>query len=160
MKQLGKTTLTTRGDREMVLIRTFDAPRPLVFAAWTQPRLLERWMGARAGWTLEVSKFELRVGGTARYVWRGEGHQMGLTQTVLEVDPPARLVMEEIFDEPWYPGRAVSTLELVEADGKTTCTLTVRYASAEVLDLVLRFPAAEGLAEGYDRLDEVLAERR
>lgn len=159
MKNYGKMTLTTRGDQEIVMTRTFDAPRALVYDAWTKPELLKRWLGARGGWELATRELDLRVGGQARYVWRSsDGRSMGMTQTYLEVVPHQRLVAKELFDEPWYPGDAVSTVELIEESGRTTVRQIVRYASADARALVLKFPAVEGVAQSFDVLEVVLAQ--
>jgi uncharacterized protein YndB with AHSA1/START domain len=160
MKNYGKMTLTTQGDQEIVMTRTFDAPRRLVYDAWTKPELLKRWLGVRGGWELAVCELDLRVGGQARYVWRSsEGRSMGMTQTYLELVPHERLVAKELFDDPWYPGDAVATVELSEEAGRTTVRQIVRYASAEARAMVLKFPAIEGVAQSFDALEELLAQR-
>jgi uncharacterized protein YndB with AHSA1/START domain len=82
---------------------------------------------------------------------------MGMRGIYREVVPPARLVATEVFDESWYPGEAVDTLELVERDGRTILTVTVRYESREARDAVLQSPMEQGVAAGYDKLAEVLA---
>ena len=74
-----------------------------------------------------------------------------------EIMAPERLVATERFDQPWYPGEAVSTLVLAEQDGKTTLTQSVRYESPEARDSVLKSPMESGVAASYDRLAEVLA---
>jgi uncharacterized protein YndB with AHSA1/START domain len=74
-----------------------------------------------------------------------------------EIVSPERFVATEKFDEPWYPGEALVTNTLVERDGKTTLTLTVRYESPEARDAVLKTPMAKGVAANYDRLAEMLA---
>jgi uncharacterized protein YndB with AHSA1/START domain len=74
-----------------------------------------------------------------------------------EIVPPARIVATERFDDPWYPGDALVTTVLVEHDGRTTLTLTVRYESREARDAVLKTPMEHGVAVGYDRLAELLA---
>jgi hypothetical protein len=70
---------------------------------------------------------------------------------------PEKLVVTEKFDQAWYPGEALVTNFLVERDGKTTLTLTVRYESRGARDLVLKSPMETGVAAGYDRLEELLA---
>lgn len=150
--------ITTRGDRELVMTRAFDAPRHLVFEAYTRPEHLKRWLGVHSGWSLEVCDIDLRVGGAYRYLWRGpNGAEMGMRGIYREVVPPERLVATEVFDESWYPGEAVDTLELVERDDRTTLTVTVRYESREARDAVLKSPMEQGVAAGYDKLAEVLA---
>ena len=154
----GKLEITTPSEREIAMTRAFDAPRSLVFDAWTRPELLKRWLGVRGGWTFAVCEVDLRVGGAYRFVWRGpKGNEMGMGGVYREIVRPERLVATEKFDDPWYEGEALDTTVFVEKDGKTTATTTVRYASQEVRDAVLRTPMATGVAESYDKLDEVLA---
>jgi uncharacterized protein YndB with AHSA1/START domain len=150
--------VTTPSEREIVMTRVFAAPRNLVFDAWTQPELLKRWLGVRNGWSFAVCEVDLRVGGAYRYVWRGpDGAEMGMGGVYREVVVPERIVATEKFDQSWYEGDALDTTVWVEKGGKTTVTTTVLYASREVRDSVLRTPMATGVAESYDKLDEVLA---
>jgi len=158
MKNVGKLQVSTPSDREIAMTRVFDAPRSMVFDAWTKPELLTRWLGVRGGWTFAVCQVDLRVGGSYRFVWRGPGGaEMGMGGVYREVVRPDRLVTTEKFDESWYEGEALDTTTFVEHDGKTTATTTVRYASQEVRDGVLKSPMERGVAESYDKLDEVLA---
>ena len=109
--------------------RVFDAPRSLVFDAWTKPELLKRWLGVRGGWSMVVCEVDLRVGGAYRFVWRGpDGAEMGMGGVYREIVAPERLVATESFDDPWYPGEAVDTTLLVEEGGKTRATTTVLSA--------------------------------
>lgn len=158
MKNPAALTVTAPTDREIVMTRVFDAPRALVFDAFTNPELVKRWCYGPDGWSLVVCELDLRVGGALRYVWRNQsGTEMGMSGVCREIAPPERLVTTERFDDPWYPGEAVSTVVLVERDGKTTMTQTLRYESREARDAVLRSPMEEGVAAGYDRLAELLA---
>jgi uncharacterized protein YndB with AHSA1/START domain len=138
--------------------RVFDAPRNLVFDAWTKPELLERWLGVREGWSMVVCEVDLRVGGAYRFLWRGpDGTEMGMGGVYREIAPPERLVATESFDDPWYSGEALDTIVLVEEGGKTTATTTVLYESEEIRDAVLESGMARGVAESYDMLAEYLA---
>lgn len=153
-----RLTVTARGDRELVMTRSFEAPRELVFQAFTRPELLKRWFGVFGGWSLEVCDVDLRVGGSFRYLWRGpDGITMGMRGEYREVVPPARIVSTESFDESWYPGGAVGTMVLTEDRGTTTVTTTVRYESKEARDAVLRSPMEQGVGAGFDQLEAVLA---
>jgi uncharacterized protein YndB with AHSA1/START domain len=150
--------VTARGDREIVMTRTFDAPRALVFDALTKPELLKRWFGVVAGWSLVVCEVDLRVGGAYRYEWRGpDGARMGMRGVYREIVVPERIVSTEVFDDPWYPGGAVGTLTLQEKSGRTTLTTTVVYSSKEARDAVLRSPMEQGVAAGYNQLEDVLS---
>ena len=161
VKNMGKLQVTTPSEREIAMTRIFDAPRSLVFDAWTKPELLKRWLGVRGGWTFAVCEVDLRVGGSYRFVWRGPtGAEMGMGGVYREIVRPERLVATERFDEPWYEGDALDTTTFVErGGGKTTATTTVRYASQEVRDAVLKTPMLTGVAESYDKMAEELASR-
>jgi uncharacterized protein YndB with AHSA1/START domain len=148
--------VTTPSDREIVLSRAFDAPCRLVFDALTRPDLLVRWFGAR-GWNLVVCEVDLRVGGAWRFVSRGpDGAEMGHGGVYRVVSPPDRLTYTEMFDDQSYPGETLITHVLVERAGATTLTSTLRYATREGRDTVLRYPMRRGVAEGFDRLAEIL----
>jgi uncharacterized protein YndB with AHSA1/START domain len=158
MKNTGNLKVTTPSDREIQMTRVEDAPRRLVFDALTRPELFRRWCYGPPGWSVAVCEIDLRAGGSYRYVWRGpDGIEMGMGGVYREVVPPERIVCTEKFDEAWYSGEAVGTLVLVEEDGKTTLTNTIRYESREVRDAVLKSPMEDGVAMGYDRLAEVVA---
>jgi uncharacterized protein YndB with AHSA1/START domain len=155
----GNLKLTTRGDREIVMTRDFNAPRTLVFDAFTKPELLKQWLLGPPGWTMPVCEIDLRVGGAYRYVWRqnSDGREMGMGGVYREISAPERVVATEKFDEAWYPGEAVGTLVLVEQGGKTTVTQTMLYQSREARDAVLKSGMEKGVTASYDRLDAVLA---
>lgn len=156
-KETGKLKLAANGDREIVMTREFNAPRKMVFEAWTKPELLRRWLAGPSGWTMTVCDIDLKVGGSYRYVWTHEkGHQMGMGGVYREVVPGELLVATEQFDESWYPGGAVTTTTLVEKNGITTVETTVRYDSKEARDGVLQSPMETGVAASYDRLEKLL----
>jgi uncharacterized protein YndB with AHSA1/START domain len=152
--------LSTPGDREIQVERNFDAPRALVFDAFTRPDLVRRWLLGPEGWTMPVCEIDLRVGGAYRYVWRKEstGAQMGMGGTFREIVPPEKLVATERFDEAWYPGEAINTTLFEEHGGVTTIRLIVAYESREARDTASRSGMERGMVAGYDRLEQVLAE--
>lgn len=158
MNATGTLEVTTPSEREIAMTRVFDAPRNLVFDAWTKPELLKGWLGVRNGWSLAVCEIELKVGGAYRFVWHGpDGAEMGMGGVYREIVAPERLVSTEKFDDAWYEGEALDTIVLVEEDGKTTATTTVLYESQEIRDAVLESPMKDGVAESYDVLAELLA---
>jgi uncharacterized protein YndB with AHSA1/START domain len=160
VKNVGKLQITTPSDREIAMTRVFDAPRSMVFDAFTKPELLKRWLGVRGGWAFAVCEVDLKVGGRYRYVWRGPtGTEMGMGGVFREIARPERVVATEKFDDPWYEGEALDTMTFIERGGKTTATTTVLYASREVRDAVLKSPMERGVAESYDKLEEILASR-
>lgn len=149
--------VSSKGDREIVMTRAFDAPRQLVWDALTKPALLKKWFGVFNGIQLAVCEVDLRKGGKFRHVWRGpDGMEMGMSGVYKEIQAPERIVSTEKFDQSWYPGEAVGTLVLTEKDGRTTVTTTVRYESKEARDIVLKSPMESGVAAGYDNLEQFL----
>jgi uncharacterized protein YndB with AHSA1/START domain len=150
MRNSGTLQVTTPSDREIVLTRVFNAPRHLVFDAFSKPELLKRWFGPH-GWSLSVCEVDFRVGGGFRFVMQGpEGQQMGMRGRYMEITPPERSVHMESFDD--FPGESQVTSVLVEKDGRTTMTATVLYPSKEVRDAVIQSGMEHGAAESYDRL--------
>jgi uncharacterized protein YndB with AHSA1/START domain len=144
-----------------VITREFDAPRELVFDAWVTPEFLRRWLLGPEGWVMTVCEVDAQPGGRYRYEWhRAEDNaSMGMGGVFREVVPPERLVATERFDDPWYPGEAVSTVILTERAGRTTLTQTVEYESSDAREGVLKSPMEEGLAAGFDRLEKLVSEQ-
>jgi uncharacterized protein YndB with AHSA1/START domain len=156
-KETGRLKLAANGDREIVMTREFDAPRRMVFDAWTRPELLKRWLAGPVGWTMTVCEIDLKVGGAYRYEWTHEnGNQMGMGGVYREVVPDERLVATEQFDQSWYPGGAVTTTTLVEKNAITTVETTITYDSKEARDGVLQSPMDSGMTASYDRLERLL----
>ena len=156
MINTGTLQVSTPSDREIALTRVFDAPRQMVFDAFSKPELLKRWFGPR-GWSLVVCEVDFRVGGGFRFVLRGpNGKNMGMRGVYREIAAPERSVHMESFDD--YPGESQVTAVFVEHDGKTTMTATVLYPSREIRDIVIQTGMEHGAAESYDKLAEMLAE--
>ena len=149
--------VAARGDYEIVMTRVLDAPRHLVFDAFTKPELLKRWLGVFDGWEFAVCEVDLRVGGSYRWVWKNaNGVQMGMRGIYREIVPPEKIVSTERFDEAWYPGEGLGTLLLTEQGGQTTVTQVIRYETREARDGVLKSPMESGVSQSYNRLQEVL----
>lgn len=159
MPVFGQLEVTTPSDTEIAMKRVFDAPRGLVYEAFTKPTLLRRWFHGAPGWRLQECEIDLRVGGAYRYLWREENGpgQLGITGVFLEIVTGKKLVVSERYDDAWYPGDASTTTTFTERAGKTTLVMTVRYASKEVRDMVLQTPMATGASAGMDSLAEFLA---
>jgi uncharacterized protein YndB with AHSA1/START domain len=158
MNNPGNLKLTTRGDREIVITRAFDAPRKLVFDAFTKPELVKQWLLGPDGWSMPVCEIDLKVGGKYRYVWRRDkdGTEMGMGGVYREIVAPERVVATEKFDQSWYPGEAVGTSVLTEQGGKTTLTQTILYETREARDGVLKSGMEKGVVASYDRLAKLL----
>jgi uncharacterized protein YndB with AHSA1/START domain len=150
--------ISTPSDREIQVSRDFDAPRSLVFDAFTKPELVRRWLLGPPGWTMPVCEIDLRVGGSYRYVWRSEkdGSQMGIRGVFREITLVERLVATERFDDAWYPGEALDTTVFEERRGITRTTITILYESQEARDTARRSGMEYGMAAGYDRLETLL----
>jgi uncharacterized protein YndB with AHSA1/START domain len=152
--------VSTPTDREIVLTRVFDAPRPLVWSAMTKPELLKRWLFGPDGWTMTVCDDEVRVGGKFHYAWSGPGGEaMSLRGVYREVAPPERVVRTESFEFgcDTQAGEQLARLVLTEEADKTYLTLTVLYPSREARDGTLASGMEHGVGAGYDRLDAILA---
>ena len=152
------TTVTTPSDREIVIVRTFDAPRRLVFEAWTTPEHVRRWYGMR-GTTLSVCDIDLRPGAAWHYVLRGpDGTEHGFRGEYREVVPPERLVYTEAYDvEGLRDHPALVTVTFAEHAGRTTMTSVSLYESSEYRDGHLASGLEAGTIQTLDRLAELLA---
>ena len=149
--------VTTPSDREIAMARTFNAPRELVFKAWTTPDLLKRWLYGPEDWRLMDCEIDLKVGGAIRWVWRHQdGESMELRGVYREIIPPDKLVFTEIFDDNWTGGETLVTITFVESGGKTTVTQSILYVSKAARDGALKSGMEEGMAVGYDRLEKLL----
>lgn len=146
----GKTSFTTR--------RIVDAPRALVFDAFTKCEHLKNWMGPKS-LTMVSCETDLRAGGRYRFVFRApDGSEVGFSGEFKEVARPERVVRTFVF-EPIPDAAALETLELTEADGKTMITTTTLHKTVENRDGHVNSGMEAGMTEGYARLDELLAEQ-
>jgi uncharacterized protein YndB with AHSA1/START domain len=164
----GKLVVDAVGEREIVMTRSFRAPRRLVFDAWTKPELVPRWMTGPGNWTMPVCKIDLRVGGAWRFILRGpDGRKMGMKGVYQEISAPDRLVSTESFDDgddetpcgaqAMYAGEAINTLTLVERAGVTTATIHILSPTREARDGMLKSGMEKGVSVGFDRLDVIFA---
>jgi uncharacterized protein YndB with AHSA1/START domain len=154
-KHSAATTLTTPSDREIVITRVVDAPRRLVFEAYTNPEHLPHWMLGPQGWTMPICEIDLRPGGAWHFVWRrSDGTEMEMRGVYQEIVPPERLVSSESWGGDWP--ETLNTLILSEEGGKTTITQRVLYSSKEARDAALQTGMQEGMSESFDRLAEYL----
>jgi uncharacterized protein YndB with AHSA1/START domain len=152
----GETSITTPSDTEVVMTRVFDAPRHLVFDAWTKPEHIPHWMLGPEGWTMPVCEVDLRPGGEWHFVWRqGDGAEMEMRGVYHEVDPPARIVNTESWGGNWPD--TLNTMELTEENGLTRVTMTIRYPSKEARDAAIQTGMKEGATASFDRLEALLA---
>jgi len=151
----GNLTITTPTDREVVVRRDFDAPRQLVYDAFTKPALLKRWLEA-PGRKMEVCEIDLKPGGAYRFVWRGPGRKdVGMQGVYREVVPHERFVRSESWED-WDAGESIITCVLEERSGLTTLTETVLFPSREVRDAVLKAGLEHGTRDSFDKLAQLL----
>lgn len=145
-------------DRSIEFARDFNAPRQLVFDAFTRPELIRRWLLGPDGWSMPVCEVDLKIGGRYRYVWHKEktGQQMGVGGVFREIDRPKKLIATEKFDDAWYPGEAVNDTTFEQKGDVTTVRLVVSYESKEARDIAGKSGMERGMAAGYDRLEGLL----
>jgi uncharacterized protein YndB with AHSA1/START domain len=145
------TTFSTPSDNEIMMTRSFNAPRTLVFDAFTKPEHLPHWMLGPDGWTMQVCEIDLRVGGAWRFAWSNDdGSAMELSGVYQEVQAPERLVNTEFWGDDWP--ETLNTLTFAEESGRTTITQTVRYPSKDARDAVLKTGMKEGMTISHNRL--------
>ena len=158
MKNTGTLDVSLPSDTEVLLTRVFDAPRHLVWDAFTKPELLKRWFGPK-GWTLTTAEVDLREGGGFRFILTGpEGQTMGMRGNYKEIEARHRSVHAESFDD--YPGESIVTGAFTEANGRTTLHATIDYGTKEIRDAVVKSGMEHGAAESYDKLAEMLKDAR
>lgn len=163
--------VSTPTDTTIVMNRTFQAPRRLVWDAMTNPDLVQRWMFCPPGWSWAECDMDVRVGGKYRWAWNGPDGKLALSIWGVhrEVTPPSKIVHTERmemgpgagecgsdggFAEPW---ELVATLELSEAEGRTSMTMTLTFGSKEARDGALASGMEHGMEAGYQSLDAILA---
>jgi uncharacterized protein YndB with AHSA1/START domain len=163
VKNMGTLKVTTPTDCEIVMTRVFDAPRRLVWDAFTKPELVMRWLSGPPGWSMVSCADDASVGGAFRYMWRGPaGAEMALRGAYREIHPPERIVRTETFEFgcAGQSGEQLATLVLTEHAGKTMLKLTLLFPSKEARDATIASGMEHGVAASYDRLAELLAATR
>ena len=156
--------ISTPTDTTIVLIRTFHAPRHLVWAAMTEPDMMRRWMLAPPGWTLTVCECEARVGGALSLAWKcGDADPFMTLQGVFtEVVPPGRMVHTEkmALGSGQIVGSQLETHEFSEAGGVTTMRITQAYRSKEDRDGAIASGMDQGMEAGFKQLDALVAQTK
>jgi uncharacterized protein YndB with AHSA1/START domain len=150
----GKLIVTTPADREILIERIFDAPRDLVWRAFTEPTLVAKWWGR--GNKLEIERFEVERGGHWRFVEHGPDGTHGFEGRFREVTPPERLV--QTFEWDGMPGYVILETAVFEdlGDGRTKVVNTSLFFTTEERDGMLASGMEQGLAESYAALDRLL----
>jgi uncharacterized protein YndB with AHSA1/START domain len=143
------------GSHEILMTRTFEAPRELVFNAYTDPEAIAQWWGPSDTETV-VDKLEARAGGQWRFVERGPDGEYGFHGVFHDVSLPERLVYT--FEFEGMPGHVLlETITFEERDGRTTLTDRSVFQTVEDRDGMLQSGMESGAAESLDRLEELLA---
>jgi uncharacterized protein YndB with AHSA1/START domain len=145
-------------DDQILVTREFDAPRDLVYKAFTTPELVKRWWSARRG-EVTVAEIDLRVGGKWRSVMvtTEGGIEVAFHGEYLEIVPNERIVSTEVYEGmPDAEELAnVNTMTLTEQDGRTTMELLIQAANKEVRDAQIDSGMEAGMQDAYDLLEEV-----
>jgi uncharacterized protein YndB with AHSA1/START domain len=158
----GTATVTLPTDTQILITREFDAPKHLVYRAWTTPELVKRWWHANRG-EVTLAEIDLRVGGMWRYVSRSEdGFEVGFHGEYREIVPNERLVTTEVYEG--IPDAdehaALDTLTLTESDGRTTLTVLVEHPTKEGRDAHINSGMEAGMQDAMDLLEDVAVSLR
>jgi uncharacterized protein YndB with AHSA1/START domain len=162
MTSSGTATVTLPTDEQILITREFDAPRHLVYKAWTTPELVKRWWHANRG-EVTVAEIDLRVGGTWRYVSvTPDGFEVAFHGEYREIVPNERIVSTEAFEGiPDPDGNAtVNTATFAEQDGRTTLTILVEAPSKDVRDAIIDSGMEAGMQDALDLLEQVAVSLR
>ncbi|HLN41367.1 MAG TPA: SRPBCC family protein [Acidimicrobiales bacterium] len=154
MTNSGSAVVTLPTDTQILITRVFDAPKHLVYKAWTTPELIKRWWGGDRG-EVTVAEVDLRVGGKWRYVMMAHGtFEVAFHGEYREVTPNERVVSTQIF-EPIPDVEAVVTITFTESDGHTTLTMLVQHPNQESRDGHINSGMEDGMNEAMDHLQLV-----
>ena len=155
----GRATLTLPTEEQILITREFDAPRHLVYRAWTSPELVRRWWHANRG-EVTVVEIDLRVGGKWRYVMVADnGMEVGFHGEYREVVPDERIVSTETYeglppDVSEEDASTVNTATFAETDGRTLVTLLIQAKSRESRDAIIESGMEAGLQDALDLLEQ------
>jgi uncharacterized protein YndB with AHSA1/START domain len=156
----GTAKVTLPADEQILITREFDAPRHLVYKAWTTPELVKRWWNAKRG-EVTIAEIDLRVGGTWRSVMvTPDGTEVGFHGEYLEIVPNERIVSTEVYeglpegvsDE---EGGTVNTATFTEVDGRTTLTILVQAPNKATRDAIIDSGMEAGMQDAMDLLEQV-----
>jgi len=154
----GSARVTLPSDEQILIEREFDAPKALVYTAWTTPELVKQWWNAKRG-EVTVAEIDLRVGGTWRYVMVvPDGTEVGFHGEYREIVPEERIVSTEVYEgvPEGVPNEGtLNTLTLTEADGRTTLSVLVQAPSKEIRDMIVDSGMEAGMQDAMDLLEQV-----
>ena len=157
----GSAILTLPTDQQILITREFDAPKHLVYKAWTTPELVKRWWNAKRG-EVTIAEIDLRVGGKWRWVMIADGgFEVGFHGEYLELVPDERIVTTEVYEGlpdgvSEEEGGTVNTATFAEAEGRTTLTLLIQAANKTSRDAIIDSGMEAGLQDALDLLEQVV----
>jgi uncharacterized protein YndB with AHSA1/START domain len=156
----GTATVTLPTDEQILITREFDAPKHLVYKAWTTPELVERWWSGQRGKMTSV-EIDLRVGGRWRYVMvAGGGFEVAFHGEYREIVPNERIVSTEVYEGAAEAGAVVNTTTFAEVDGRTTLTLLTDAPTKDVRDAIIDSGMETGMQEQMDLLEQIAVSLR
>jgi len=160
-----RAQVTLPSEREVKVTRSFKAPRPLVYRAYTEPTLVRRWLLGPPGWSMPVCEMDVRVGGDYRWRWRSDkdGSEFGFAGTFREITPPSRLVHTESYDpatlgDAHPQNEAIVSVTFAEDSSITTVTTLIDFGSKEARDAAVATGMTDGMEQSYQLLDTLLSE--
>jgi uncharacterized protein YndB with AHSA1/START domain len=164
MASSGSASVTLPTDEQILITREFDAPRHLVYKAWTTPELVKRWWNAKRG-EVTIAEIDLRVGGRWRYVMVANGEEVGFHGEYREIVPNERIVSTEVYEGlpegvSEEDGTTLNTATFTEVDGRTTLTILVQAPSKVARDAIIDSGMEAGLQDALDLLEEVASSLR
>lgn len=160
-----KAQVSQPSEHEVKVVRSFKAPRDLVYKAYTTPELVKRWLLGPPGWTMPRCEMDVRVGGKWRFRWRSNDgdKEFGFHGEFKEVDAPAKLVQTEYYDPGEVGGdmgeAALVRVEFVEDRGITILTTTTDFGTRRARDAAVATGMTDGYEHSYQLLDDLLARR-
>ena len=159
MTTSGTASVTLPTDQQILITREFDAPKHLVYRAWTTPELVKRWWSGHRG-EVTLAEIDLRVGGRWRYVMMAEGgFAVGFHGEYREVVENERIVNTEVY-EGFPDGEALNTLTFTEVEGRTILEVLVQHSSKEHRDAHIDSGMEGGMQESMDLLEQVAVSLR
>jgi uncharacterized protein YndB with AHSA1/START domain len=155
----GKAVVTLPAETQILIVREFEAPKHLLYRAYTEPDLIKQWWSGQRG-SVVSAEVDLRVGGNWRYVMTAnEGFEVAFHGTFREIVPNERLVTTEVFEgapvENEDEDAALNFVTFEETDGRTTLTTLVECHTREVRDIIIESGMEGGMQEAMDRLEQV-----
>ena len=153
----GTAKVTLPADKQILITREFDAPKELIWKAWTTPELVKQWWHANRG-EMKVAEIDLRIGGTWRYVSvTDDGFEVAFHGEYREIEPYDRIVSTEAYEGIPNPDEnaTVNTMTLEETDGRTIVKVLVDAPSKEIRDAIMESGMEAGMQDAYDLLEQV-----